>query len=236
MEAFTYSDIFETKGIEYLVIIFFLLVLIPFWIFVNRPGFFRKQLAAVQNLTAQIIRVPQGIFFSKKHTWTNLDKNGNAQIGIDDFLVQVAGNVTVQLNKLPGEYIHKGEVMAGIDGNGRYLKVLSPISGVIIDNNTDLFYNLDLLKTDLFGRGWLYKVKPDNWKKETSEYYLAAEASEWIAKEIVRLKDFFGSVFSKIPGEYQQAVLLQEGGELINNPLAGMDKVVWEEFEKEFLL
>jgi hypothetical protein len=36
MEGFTYTNIFETKGIEYLVIISFFAVLVPLWMFFNR--------------------------------------------------------------------------------------------------------------------------------------------------------------------------------------------------------
>lgn len=36
MEGFTYLDIFATKGIEYLVVIVFLLFIVPFWMFLNR--------------------------------------------------------------------------------------------------------------------------------------------------------------------------------------------------------
>ena len=36
MEQFTYNNIFETKGIEYLLIIGFFLVLIPFWLILNK--------------------------------------------------------------------------------------------------------------------------------------------------------------------------------------------------------
>ena len=37
MDGFTYINIFDTKGIEYLVIIGFLLLLIPFWRSLNKP-------------------------------------------------------------------------------------------------------------------------------------------------------------------------------------------------------
>jgi glycine cleavage system H protein len=37
MEGFTYVDIFATKGIEYLLVIGFLLVLIRLWKFLNTP-------------------------------------------------------------------------------------------------------------------------------------------------------------------------------------------------------
>ena len=36
MDGFTYYNIFDTKGIEYLFIIAFLILLIPFWIIINK--------------------------------------------------------------------------------------------------------------------------------------------------------------------------------------------------------
>jgi hypothetical protein len=38
-ELFTYYDMFATKGVEYLIIIVFLIIVIAFWKFVNmRPS------------------------------------------------------------------------------------------------------------------------------------------------------------------------------------------------------
>ena len=36
MDGFSYINIFDTKGIEYLVIIAFLVMIIPFWIIINK--------------------------------------------------------------------------------------------------------------------------------------------------------------------------------------------------------
>ena len=38
MDGFSYSNIFATKGIEYLIIIAFLILLIPFWIAFNQKA------------------------------------------------------------------------------------------------------------------------------------------------------------------------------------------------------
>ena len=42
MEQFVYSDIFDTKGIEYIIVIFFFMLLIPFWYLLNRPAKLKK--------------------------------------------------------------------------------------------------------------------------------------------------------------------------------------------------
>jgi len=36
MGEFHYVDLFATKGIEYIIVIFYLLLLIPFWKFLTR--------------------------------------------------------------------------------------------------------------------------------------------------------------------------------------------------------
>ena len=38
MDGFSYNNIFETKGIEYLVVIAFFALLIPFWITLNKQA------------------------------------------------------------------------------------------------------------------------------------------------------------------------------------------------------
>jgi len=38
MDGFFYNNIFETKGIEYLIIITFLVLIIPFWLKINKKA------------------------------------------------------------------------------------------------------------------------------------------------------------------------------------------------------
>ena len=87
MDAFTYKDIFETKGIEYIIIIAFLLLLIPFWILLNKSPKIKAEIQKAWDvLTANILRIPQGLFFSRNHTWAFMEKSGLAKVGLDDFL------------------------------------------------------------------------------------------------------------------------------------------------------
>ena len=38
MEQFVYHNLFETKGIEYLITIAFFALLVPFWLFLNKKS------------------------------------------------------------------------------------------------------------------------------------------------------------------------------------------------------
>ncbi|NQU86328.1 MAG: hypothetical protein HQ541_11255, partial [Mariniphaga sp.] len=70
MDGFTNIDIFETKGIEYIIIILFFAILIPFWIIINRKPRFEELIQeSIRVLTAGVLQIPQGLFFYKNHTW-----------------------------------------------------------------------------------------------------------------------------------------------------------------------
>jgi glycine cleavage system H protein len=235
MEGFTYTDIFETKGIEYIVIIAFLILLIPFWIIMNKQSTLVKKIHRVLGaLTLNILRIPQGLFYSKNHTWTFLEKSGNAKIGLDDFLLQIIGDVKLTPLKSPGDKLRKGEVVAEIVQNGKRLTITSPLSGEIVTTNTIILQNPELLQEDPYGKGWIFAIKPSNWKDEIQAYYLADEATGWITKELDRVKDFLAVSLGKHSSE-PSIVVYQEGGELRQHILSDLNNEIWEDFQQTFL-
>lgn len=235
MEGFSYTNIFETKGIEYITIIVFFLILIPFWFLISRKS---KRSVPVSNanrfITASSLRIPQGVFFSRFHTWAHLEKNGEARVGLDDLLVHITGDVELTQVKKQGEYIEKGKLLALIKYNGNSLKILSPVSGKIEETNSALKDNPDLIKDDPYQLGWIYSVKPANWKADTDSYYLAEDATSWAISELDRFKDFLAVSATKTE-QQPLGVVMQDGGELIEKPLAGMPQEVWDDFQKTFL-
>jgi glycine cleavage system H protein len=220
---------------EYLIIIAFLLLLIPFWIIINKESNVVQRInKALGALTANILRIPQGLFYSKNHTWTYLEKSGNAKTGLDDFLLQVVGDVNVGLLKLPGEKIRKGDPIAEIDQNGKRLRIFSPISGQIVNTNSLLNENPEILNQDPYELGWIYTIHPTNWVAETASYYLAGEANKWIKKELERFKDFLAVSVAKHSPE-PSLIAFQEGGEIRQNVLSELDEKIWEDFQESFL-
>ena len=235
MDGFTYTNIFDTKGIEYIIVIFFLLLLIPFWLNVNKKSEVVQRFQRnVRVLTARILRIPQGLFFSRNHAWVYLEKTGQAKIGLDDFLVNVLGNISIQTVKAPGDLVKKGEVIALIQQQEKQLSLYAPVTGEIQEINAVVMKDSSMLADDPYNEGWLFSVTPKNWKAETSGFFLAAECTQWIADEIKRLKDFLSVTLTARP-ETGMAVVFQEGGELMADPLAGLDADTWSRFQHEFL-
>jgi glycine cleavage system H protein len=235
MDEFTYTNIFDTKGIEYLVVIAFLLLIIPFWRLLNKP--IKAKVTAMEALgiiSENILKIPQGFFYSRNHAWTYLEKSGLAKVGLDDLLAHITGSITVNTSVEKGDRVKKGDLIARIEQNGKQLKITSPISGQIESFNETLFENPEILNKDPYEKGWIAQIKPEDWQMETNAYLLAEDATEWAKNELARIKDFVAVSMKKISPE-PSLVVLQEGGELVENPLAKMPKEIWEDFQKEFL-
>jgi glycine cleavage system H protein len=235
MDGFSYNNIFDTKGMEYLIIIAFLIMIIPFWIIINRQSRITGQIKmAFGILSAGILRIPQGLFYSKNHTWTHLERSGNARVGLDDLLLHITGDVKLNYLRNSGETIKKGDLLAEINQNGKTLKISSPVSGEIVDTNPKMDDSPKLLNEDPYGEGWIFTIKPSKWVSETNSYYLAEEAIAWSRKELIRFKDFLAVSMEKYSPETSM-VILQDGGELCDNPLSELPDEVWQDFQKSFL-
>ncbi len=235
MDGFSYNNIFETKGLEYIIIITFLILIVPFWIIINRRAEIvsriKKELGI---LTAGILRIPQGFFYSNFHTWAYLQKSGIARVGIDDFLQHVTGEVKFGYLTPQGTFVKKGGLLAKIDQNGKQLQIFSPLSGIITKTNNMLSENPEILNEDPYGKGWICLIRPIEWIAETNSYYMAEEAVSWTKKELERFKDFLAVSMAKYSPE-PSMVFLQDGGELRDQPLSELPHEIWDEFQKSFL-
>lgn len=231
MEQFVYSDIFETKGIEYIIVIFFLLLIIPVWRMLNKP---LKETAgagaALKALTLQALRIPQGLLFNKNHTWSFLEKSGVASVGMDDLLLHLTGGVELQYLKEQEEKVKRGEAIARITQEGKELVITSPISGEIQKVHASLEDDSASINKDPY-KSWLYRIKPENWQEETNSALMADHASDWAREELDRFKDYMAETMNETAGE----PVLQAGGELMANPLKEMDRDAWKGFQEKFL-
>ncbi len=235
MDGFTYTNIFETKGIEYIIIIAFLLLIIPFWLILNRPRkIYDFAVKTLGILTEKVLKIPQGLFYSKNHTWTHLEPEGVAKVGVNDLLLHITGPVELIGLKEPGQKIAKGNILVAVTHDGKQLQITSPISGEIKSVNDSLIANPQVINNDPYGKGWIYKIKPDNWVVETNSYLLSTNATSWMSSELKRFKDFVAVTINKNNPE-TSSVVLQEGGELMDNPLSNMPNEVWKDFQSEFL-
>ncbi len=235
MEQFVYHNLFETKGIEYLITIVFFALLVPFWLTLNKKSITKEQAEkASGTITADILRVPQGLFYCPNHMWLYLEKSGLAKTGIDDFLQHAVGEFRVTHLADKNSRIKKGEPLFEIWQDGKSMTLTAPVTGTITGINTGPDKNRQQLNSDPYETGWIYEIKPENWKAETASCYLAEEALNWMQTEVTGLENFINDSASKHMQGTDKSVYMDNAG-VIDNVLSGMTFKVWNDFEKEFL-
>ena len=234
MEGFTYHNIFDTKGIEYVFIIIFFAVLIPFWLILNRKS---KKLALVSeafSISPDDLRIPQGVFFGRNHTWLYMLKNGKARIGLDDMLMHATGLVNLEITAEAGSQIKKGDLLAELVQDGKRLQIFSPITGEIKKTHSSLAQHPETLNNRPFTDGWIFEIKPSIWRTETGPLMLAEKATQWMKDELLRFKDLvMTNSISKDGGDTK--IILQDGGELRDHTMERLPQEFWSDFQNNFL-
>ncbi len=233
MDEFTFVNLFETKGIEYIIIIAFLIMIIPFWVMLTRPVKVKLKPGA-GPLGSAFASVPQGIYFSRSHTWAYLLKSGEARLGAGSLLVHLTGIANIRMLKEPGNRLTRGEKLFEISIGDRTLSVVSPLSGTLTSLNPELRDNPSLLHDDPYGKGWICSVRPSDWMAEVSGFSLAEGATAWFRKELQRVRDFMAGASARA-GNEMATVYLQDGGEPVDRVLATLSPDEWDRFQKEFL-
>jgi glycine cleavage system H lipoate-binding protein len=163
-----------------------------------------------------------------------MEKDGLVNVGVDDFLLQITGQLTGIKMKVSGEKIRKGQVIVTLIQEGKQINIKSPVSGTIKRQNPELLTDANIINDQPYADGWIYMVEPSNWLREIQFMFMADVFRPWLKIEISRLKDFLASL-KKQPEAGKYSLVLQEGGELKYGILTDMEPEVWEEFQNKFM-
>lgn len=107
------------------------------------------------------MNIPQELLYTKDHEWIRID--GDVAItGITDFAQGELGDVVfVQLPEA-GAKIEQGKAFGTIEAVKAVADVYAPLSGEIVEVNTELNDHPELMNQDPYGKGWMAKIKASN--------------------------------------------------------------------------
>ncbi len=100
----------------------------------------------------------ESLKYTKTHEWVKVAED-IATIGISDFAVKELSDIVFIEFPEVGKRIKRGSPFGTIESVKAAFDLNAPISGVVKETNIALSDNLDLLKEDPFGKGWMVKIK-----------------------------------------------------------------------------
>jgi len=185
-------------------------------------------------LDEKSILLPKGVYFDKTHTWAFMEQDGTVKVGVDDFLLHITGPVNRIKMKEAGERVKRGDEILSVINNGKQLHLYSPLTGVINELNHGLESSAEILNSSPYASGWVYRVVPENWPRESQLLFMADKHRQFIQNEIIRIKDFLASLLHNENMQYSP-IILQDGGMLREGVLSDMNPEVWEEFQTKII-
>jgi len=106
--------------------------------------------------------VPADLKYVKSHEWIKKLADGTVVIGITDHAQHALGDlVFVEVPKV-GRKLTANEACAVVESVKAASDVYAPIAGEVIDANGALANTPEILNSDPYEAGWMWKMKPNN--------------------------------------------------------------------------
>ena len=101
---------------------------------------------------------PTDLQYQKSHEWCKIDGD-TATIGITDYAVSHLSDLVFLDLPQKGASVTIGESFGEIESVKAVSSLYSPVTGEVIESNTELADNLGWLSEEPFGKAWMLKVK-----------------------------------------------------------------------------
>jgi glycine cleavage system H protein len=104
---------------------------------------------------------PQDLLYTRDHEWVRIEGDV-ATVGITDFAQKELGDIVfVEVNTV-GETLEAGAIFGTIEAVKTVSDLFLPLAGTILELNSALEGQPELVNQDPYGQGWMVKVKLSN--------------------------------------------------------------------------
>jgi glycine cleavage system H protein len=131
----------------------------------------------------QQYELPDELYYEEHHFWVK-DEGDILVMGMDDFAQVMAGEIVYVQLPDEGKRLKAGKKFAKLE-SGKWLgKVYAPVNGELVGVNEELETNPGLINDDCYGKGWIYKIKPDDKGELDNLLHTSDEVEKWLLEEI----------------------------------------------------
>ncbi|EPF6143730.1 glycine cleavage system protein GcvH [Acinetobacter sp. AKBS16] len=104
---------------------------------------------------------PSELKYARTHEWVKIE--GDLVItGITDHAQDELGDLVYVETPEVGSQVTAGEQAGVVESVKTASDIHAPVSGTVVEVNNDLEDDPDFVNEDPYGKGWIYKIKPDN--------------------------------------------------------------------------
>ncbi|WP_296404605.1 glycine cleavage system protein GcvH [Psychrobacter sp.] len=106
--------------------------------------------------------VPSELKYVASHEWLRMEDDGTITVGITDHAQEALGDIVyVELPDV-GDTVAVDDEVAVVESVKAASDVYAPITGEVVAINEALEDDPEVINSDPYGEGWMYRIKPDN--------------------------------------------------------------------------
>jgi glycine cleavage system H protein len=106
------------------------------------------------------MEIPSDRGYTSEHEWA-LSQGRRVTVGISDYAQDQLGDVVfVSLPEI-GSKVTEGEPFGEVESTKSVSDIYSPVSGTVVEKNSELEGSPQLINEDPYGKGWLIVIEAD---------------------------------------------------------------------------
>jgi len=223
-------DIYATKGVEYLIVLGYLMVLVGLWVLLSP-----KKVAWAVGMRARPVPVRAGQWFTLRpdyfyhhgHSWATAEDGDVVTVGIDDFAQRLLGRPDELQLPQTGTRVQQGELAWSFVVGGRAIGMLSPVDGKVIAVNRAVLERPELLAESPYDHGWLLKVRVPKPRVAFRNLLTGDLSRSWMAQVVERVRRMHAG---------ELGVVMPDGGVPVPGFVRQLAPDRWDEVAREFFL
>jgi glycine cleavage system H lipoate-binding protein len=229
MQGVENVDLFATKGLEYLLVIGYLVVLIGFWRLLSRPPARAKAVARSPRgeRVGGWFDVRNDVYFHQGHGWVAPPEGDVVTVGMDDFAQRLLGHPEAIELPAVGAQLRQGDRGWALQVDSKSISMLSPVDGEVVAVNQQVAAEPELVNADPYDRGWLLKVRVPRPETTRKNLLSGRLATAWMAQTVERLR-------AMPVGDL--GVVLPDGGMPVDGFVRALAPEDWDRVARELLL
>lgn len=105
---------------------------------------------------------PSDLKYTKSHEWARVLEDGRVEVGITDHAQEMMGDMVFVDVPEVGRQVAAGDECAVVESVKAASDVYAPVSGEIVETNALLTDAPELVNTQPYGDGWIYRIRPSD--------------------------------------------------------------------------
>ncbi len=107
------------------------------------------------------MEIPGDLKFAPSHEWVRVEDDGTLTVGISGHAQQQLGDLVFVETPEVDRECEAEEGIAVVESVKAASDIYAPEAGRVIDANPHLADNPELVNTDPYGEGWLFRIAPN---------------------------------------------------------------------------